>query len=55
LRRYEEDDVFTLDAPVEDIDEDDEDNVLDDEEDNVFEGSRTCWLRILFWDLSQCV
>jgi hypothetical protein len=33
----EEDDVFTLDAPVEDMDEDDEDNVLDDEEDNVFE------------------
>ena len=33
----EEDDVFTLDAPVEDTDEDDEDNVLDDEEDNVFE------------------
>jgi hypothetical protein len=30
----EEDDVFTLDAPVEDTDEDDEDNVLDDEEDN---------------------
>jgi hypothetical protein len=33
----EEDDVFTLDAPVEDTDEDDEDNVLEDEEDNVFE------------------
>jgi hypothetical protein len=33
----EEDDVFTLDAPVEDMDEDDEDNVLDDEEENVFE------------------
>ena len=33
----EEDDVFTLDAPVEDTDEDDEDNVVDDEEDNVFE------------------
>src|SRR5262244_866025 len=33
----EEDDVFTLDAPVEDPDEDDEDNVLDDEEENVFE------------------
>jgi hypothetical protein len=33
----EEEDVFTLDAPVEDTDEDDEDNVLDDEEDNVFE------------------
>ena|GEM_PF-1127611 len=33
----EEDDVFTLDAPVEDTDEDDEDNFLDDEEDNVFE------------------
>ena len=33
----EEDDVFTLDAPVEDTDEDDEDNVWDDEEDNVFE------------------
>ena len=33
----EEDDVFTLDAPVEDPDEDDEDNVLDDDEDNVFE------------------
>ena len=33
----EEDDVFTLDAPVEDTDEDDEDNVLDDEEENVFE------------------
>ena len=33
----EEDDVFTLDAPVEDTDEDDEDNVLDDDEDNVFE------------------
>jgi hypothetical protein len=33
----EEDDVFTLNAPVEDMDEDDEDNVLDDEEDNVFE------------------
>jgi hypothetical protein len=33
----EEDDVFKLDAPVEDTDEDDEDNVLDDEEDNVFE------------------
>ena len=33
----EEDDVFTLDAPVEDTDEDEEDNVLDDEEDNVFE------------------
>jgi hypothetical protein len=33
----EQDDVFTLDAPVEDTDEDEEDNVLDDEEDNVFE------------------
>ena len=33
----EEDDVFTLDAPVEDIDEDDEDTFVDDEEDNVFE------------------
>ena len=33
----EEDDVFTLDAPVEDTDEDDEDNVWDDEEENVFE------------------
>jgi hypothetical protein len=33
----EEDDVFTLDAPVEDTDEDDEDNFLDDEEENVFE------------------
>jgi hypothetical protein len=33
----EEDDVFTLDAPVEDMDEDNEDNVLDDEEENVFE------------------
>jgi hypothetical protein len=33
----EEDDVFTLDAPVEDMDEDDEDNILDDEEENVFE------------------
>jgi hypothetical protein len=33
----EEDDVFTLDAPVEDTDEDEEDNVLDDEEENVFE------------------
>ena len=33
----EEDDVFTLDAPVEAMDEDDEDNVLDDDEDNVFE------------------
>ena len=33
----EEDDVFTLDAPVEDMDEDDEDNVLDDEEENVFD------------------
>ena len=33
----EEDDVFKLDAPVEDTDEDDEDNFLDDEEDNVFE------------------
>lgn len=33
----EEDDVFTLDAPMEDMDEDDEDNVLEDEEDNVFE------------------
>jgi hypothetical protein len=33
----EEDDVFTLDAPVEDMDEDDEENFLDDEEDNVFE------------------
>jgi hypothetical protein len=32
-----EDDVFALDAPVEDTDEDDEDNFLDDEEDNVFE------------------
>ena len=32
-----EDDVFILDAPVEDTDEDDEDNFLDDEEDNVFE------------------
>ena len=29
----EEDDFFKLDAPVEDTDEDDEDNVLDDEED----------------------
>ena len=35
----EEDDVFTLDAPVEDTDEDDEDNVLDDEEENVFEDN----------------
>jgi hypothetical protein len=33
----EEDDFFRLDAPVEDTDEDDEDNVLDDEEENVFE------------------
>jgi hypothetical protein len=33
----EEDDFFKLDAPVEDMDEDDEDNVVDDEEDNVFE------------------
>jgi hypothetical protein len=33
----EEDDVFTLDAPVEDMDEDDEENFLEDEEDNVFE------------------
>jgi hypothetical protein len=33
----EEEDIFTLDAPVEDTDEDDEDNVLDDEEENVFE------------------
>jgi hypothetical protein len=33
----EEDDVFKLDAPVEDTDDDDEDNVLDDDEDNVFE------------------
>jgi len=33
----EDDDSFKLDAPVEDTDEDDEDNVLDDDEDNVFE------------------
>ena len=33
----EEDDVFTLDAPVEDMDEDGEDDVLEDEEENVFE------------------
>jgi hypothetical protein len=33
----EEDDIFTLDAPVEDMDEDDEDNLFEDEEDNVFE------------------
>lgn len=33
----EEDNVFKLDAPVEDTDDDDEDNFLDDEEDNVFE------------------
>jgi hypothetical protein len=33
----EEDDVFTLDAPVEDTDEDEEDDVLEDEEENVFE------------------
>jgi hypothetical protein len=33
----EEDDVFKLDAPVEDIDEDDEENSLADEEENVFE------------------
>ena len=33
----EEEDIFTLDAPVEDTDEDDEDNFLEDEEDNVFE------------------
>ena len=33
----EDDDVFTLDAPVEDTDEDDKENFLDDEEDNVFE------------------
>jgi hypothetical protein len=33
----EEDDVFTLDAPEEDADEGEEDNVLDDEEENVFE------------------
>ena len=33
----EEDDFFKLDAPVEDTDEDEEDNVLDDEEENVFE------------------
>ena len=33
----EEDDVFTLDAPVEDTDEDAENDVLDDEEENVFE------------------
>ena len=32
----EEDDVFKLDAPVEDMDEDDEDNFLDGEEENVF-------------------
>ena len=31
----EEDDVFKLDAPVEDIDEDDEDHLLDDEDDEV--------------------
>ena len=37
----EEDDVFTLDAPVEDTDEDDEENFLDDEEDNVFEDDET--------------
>src|SRR5215467_8976640 len=30
----EEDDVFTLDAPVEDTDEDEEDNVLDADEDD---------------------
>ena len=30
----EEDDVFTLDAPVEDTDEDDEDNLFDHEEDD---------------------
>jgi hypothetical protein len=30
----EEDDVFTLDAPVEDTDEDDEDTVLEDDEDD---------------------
>ena len=39
----EEDDVFTLDAPVEDTDEDDEENLLDDEEDNVFERAGRCW------------
>ena len=33
----EEGDFFKLDAPVEDMDGDDEDNVLDDEKDNVFE------------------
>ena len=33
----EDDDFFTLDDPVEDIEEDDEDNVLEDDEDNVFE------------------
>jgi len=33
----DEDDVFTLDTPVEDMDEDEEDNVLEDEEENVFE------------------
>ena len=33
----EEDDVLTLDAPVEETDEDDEGDFLDDEEDNVFE------------------
>jgi len=32
-RDDEEDDVFTLDDPVEDADEDDEDNLLDDEDD----------------------
>jgi hypothetical protein len=31
----EQDDVFTLDAPVEDTDEDDEDNLLDEEDDEV--------------------
>ena len=30
----EEDDFFKLDAPVEDTDEDDEDNVLDDEDED---------------------
>ena len=33
----EEEDVFILDTPVEDTDEDEEDDVLEDEEENVFE------------------
>ena len=33
----EEDAVFTLDAPVEETDEDEEDNILEDDEEHVFE------------------